>query len=483
MNPPIAHQLAEFALSADPSGRPGLRAVAARHLLDVLGCGLAAVGTGEGGQATEVALAAGGRGEATVLGSEVRLPAAAAALANGTRFHALDFDDTHEEGICHVSAVVAPAALASAEAEGLGLAESLDALAVGSEVALRVAVAAAPSIYARGYHPTSVCGAFGATAAAARIRGLDLGQTANALGIVGSFASGLMEYLGDGSATKPLHAGWAAQAGIQAAALAATGATGPGTILEGRFGIFASHGESPIDSGPVTEDLGTDWHAERIAIKPFPACHFLHAPTWAVAELAAKHGFGADVVEAIEVEVPAPGVPLVLEPLAAKHHPATSYDAKFSAPWAIAHHLVHGELTLTSFSPERIADPRLLELAGRVVGGAWTEGEPPSRFCGAVTVTAGGAELREVVPFTPGSPGNPLSDTAVLDKFRANAALALPAEEVEMLLQALESTEIEKLAAKVSPGGTKVSSGPPVRSASVGAVIGSIATASRSGGA
>jgi 2-methylcitrate dehydratase PrpD len=440
---PIAPQLADFAVSAEPSGRPGLRAVAVRHLLDVVGCGLAAVGTGDGGHATEVAVAAGGREEATVLGSELRLPAPAAAFANGTRLHALDFDDTHEEGICHVSAVVAPAALASAEVEGLDLGGLLDALAIGSEVALRVAVAAAPSIYARGFHPTSVCGAFGATAAAARIRGLDAGHAANALGIVGSFAAGLMEYLSDGSATKPLHAGWAAQAGVQAAALAAAGAVGPATILEGRFGIFASHGATPIDPAPVMVGLGTDWHAERIAIKPFPACHFLHAPTWAVAELAARYGFGADDVEAIEVEVPVPGVPLVLEPLAAKHHPATPYDAKFSAPWTIAHHLVHGELTLTSFSPERIADPRLLALAGRIGGGAWSNGEPPSSFCGAVTVTAGGSEMREVVPFTPGSPGNPLSDAAVLDKFRANAGLALPAEEAEALARALDPAQGE----------------------------------------
>ena len=438
MTSSIADQMAEFAVSVDPAARPGLRAVATRHLLDVVGCGLAAVGTGDGGHATAVALAAAGHGEATVLGHDARLPAAAAAFANGTRFHALDFDDTHEEGICHVSAVVAPAALASAEAEALDLPGLLDALAVGSEVALRVAVAAAPSIYARGYHPTSVCGAFGATAAAARIRGLDVGQTANALGIVGSFASGLMEYLSDGSATKPLHAGWAAQAGIQAAALAAAGATGPGSILEGRFGVFASHGEVPIDPAPVTRGLGTDWHAERVAIKPFPACHFLHAPTWAVAELAERHGFGADDVEAIAVEVPAPGVALVLEPIASKHRPATPYDAKFSAPWTIAHHLVHGELTLTSFSPERIADPRLLELAGRITGGAWAEGEPPSRFCGAVTVNAGGTELREVVPFTPGSPDNPLPDTVVLDKFRANASLALPADKVEALAHAFD---------------------------------------------
>jgi hypothetical protein len=106
-----------------------LRGIAARHLLDVIGCGLAAVGTGDGGHATEVALAAGGQPDATVLGSEARLPVAVATFANGTRFHALDFDDTHEEGICHVSAVVAPAALASGGVEGLDFGDLLDALA------------------------------------------------------------------------------------------------------------------------------------------------------------------------------------------------------------------------------------------------------------------------------------------------------------------------------------------------------------------
>jgi 2-methylcitrate dehydratase PrpD len=434
MTRPLAVSLAEFAVSADPGERPGLQRVAARHLTDVVGCGLAAVGMGDGGHATAVAREGGGREESSVIGEERRLPAPAAAFANGTRCHALDFDDTREDGICHVSAVVAPAALALAEAGGHSRAELFDAYLVGSEIALRVATAAAPSIYVRGFHPTSVCGAFGATAAACRLRGLDAERTAEALGVVGSFASGLLEYLSDGSATKPLHAGWAAQAGVQAAALAAAGATGPATILEGRFGIFASHGDVPIDPAPVLAGLGQVWEAERVAIKPYPACHFLHAPTWGVAELARTHGFGADDVESIVVEVPAPGVPLVLEPLDSKHHPATPYDAKFSAPWAIAHHLVHGELTLGSFTAERIADPRLTELAGRVSGGAWRDGEPPSRFAGAVTVTVGGVELREVIPFTPGSPGNPLDDREVAAKFRANAALTLVPDDVESLV-------------------------------------------------
>jgi 2-methylcitrate dehydratase PrpD len=430
--------LAGFALAARPSERPALRTVAARHLLDALGCGLAAVAVGEGGHATAVVRAAGGRGESSVLGEATRLPAAAAAFANGTRCHALDFDDTHEAGICHASAVVGPAALALAEAGGHPWGDLVDAYLVGVETALRIAVACAPSIYRRGFHPTSVCGAFGAAAAAARLGGLDQAAAADALGVVGSFASGLMEYLGDGSATKPLHAGWAAQAGVQAAALAAAGASGPAGVLEGRFGLFASHGDDEPDLGAITADLGTSWEAERLAIKPYPACHFLHAATWAVAELAGRHGFGAADVAGVEVEVAAEGVPLVLDPLAAKHRPATPYDAKFSAPWAIAHHLLHGELNLASFAPERIVDPATLALAARVGGGAWREGAPPSKFAAAVTVTTtAGAELREVVPHTPGSPDNPLSEGAVRAKFCANAGLALPTADVEALVAGL----------------------------------------------
>ena len=140
-------------------------------------------------------------------------PAAVAALANGTRFHALDFDDTHEAGICHVSSVVAAAALAAGQAGGRSGAEVLSAYALGSEVALRIAVAGAEPIYARGFHPTSAFGVFGATAAAARLLGLAPEAATGALGVAGSFAGGLLEFLSDGSDTKPLHAGWAAHAG------------------------------------------------------------------------------------------------------------------------------------------------------------------------------------------------------------------------------------------------------------------------------
>jgi 2-methylcitrate dehydratase PrpD len=150
-----------------------VRPRAALLLLDTLGCGLAAVATGEAAAATAVAVDQGGREEATLLGAQPRVPAPVAALANGTRCHALDFDDTHERGICHSSAVVAPAALAAGEGRASSGREVLDAYVLGTEVALRIAIATADGLYARGFHPTPVCGAFGAAAAAARLLDLD----------------------------------------------------------------------------------------------------------------------------------------------------------------------------------------------------------------------------------------------------------------------------------------------------------------------
>ena len=433
---PIASSLAAFT-ARSPSPPNELRAAATRHIVDVLGCGLAAAGLGAGGEAAAVAQADGGRAAASVIGSEQLVPAAAAAFANGTRSHALDFDDTHEAGICHVSTVVAPAAIAVAEAEGCIGKEVLDAYLLGSEVALRIAVAAAPGLYTRGFHPTSVCGAFGAAAAASRLLGLSSELTTQALGIVGSFASGLLEYLADGSGTKPLHAGWAAQAGVKAAALASAGVTGPASVIEGRFGLLRSHVDTHPDLRAVTEGLGERWEILEVSIKPYPACHFVHAVTWAVAQLAEQHRLDADDVIEVEARIPAEGVPIVFEPVDVKRSPATPHAAKFSAPFTIAHQLVHGEVSLSSFSESRISAPEVLAVASRIQGGAWQSGAPPSRFAGAVSVHTRRDTFTLEVPHTPGSPGNPMSNASVMDKFRSNARRALPQMVVDDLLGSL----------------------------------------------
>jgi 2-methylcitrate dehydratase PrpD len=436
-----AQRLALFAIEWPADGIPAeVRERAKLHLLDALGCGLAAVGAHAGDHATTLALEQGGRPQASIIGAGELVPSALAALANGTRCHALDFDDTHEAGICHASTVVGPAALAAGEASGASGADVLAAYVVGGEVALRIAVAAADGLYERGFHPTSVCGAFGAAAAASRLFGLDASATANALGVVGSFAAGLIEYLSDGSATKPLHAGWAAHAGIQAARLAQAGATGPATVIEGQFGLLASHTRGAA-SGEIADGLGERWELAELAIKPFPACHFAHASTWAAAELAAEHSLAAADVAEVVVRIPTEGEPLVLTPLSAKVAPKTPYDAKFSLPFTVAHHLVRGRLDLDAFSAESIRDPEVLALAGRVRGEPLAE-PAPSRFAGgARLVTRDGVEHDRFLPHAPGSRRNPLDEEFVLSKFQANAELSLAPSHARATASALRALD------------------------------------------
>jgi 2-methylcitrate dehydratase PrpD len=418
MDEPAASAFARFATALTLDEVPAdVAATAARHVLDAVGTALAAAGTGAGDHARTVAAAQGGVAEATAIGTDERLPAPLAAFANGTLAHALDFDDTHEASIAHVSAVVAPAALAAGEACGASGADVLCAYVAGVETIARLGVAS-PALYERGFHPTSVLGVFGATAAAARAQGLDQATTTHAIGIAGSFASGLFAYLDDGAATKPLHAGWAAQAGVQAVALARAGATGPARVIEGRFGLFFAHASGAFDLR--LDDLGSAWETGRVSLKAYPACHFSHAPVHQVASL----GVAPDDVAAIEVAVPPEGVALVLDPIGDKQTPRTPYDAKFSAPWCIAARLVTGRLDVRSFSTDAIADPAVLALAARVTGTDWGDEPPPSRFAGRVTVTtAAGDVLRSEPAGPPGTPAAPLTSDEVLAKFRANATL------------------------------------------------------------
>lgn len=449
----IAAELSAWVIGAgSDSIPPQVRAFARLHMLDTLGCGLAAVGMDAAPAASRIALAQGGAAEASLLGESTCVPAALAALANGTRCHGLDYDDTHEAGICHASAVVAPAALAIGEARRSSGGDVLDAYLLGTEITARIAIRVAEGLYERGFHPTSVCGVFGATAAAARLLKLDARTTTNALGIAGSFASGLFAYLEDGSATKPLHAGWAAQAGVQAANLAAAGATGPERVLEGRFGLMDAYTGDRSDPNSVCEGLGETWQLTDLSLKAFPACHFTHSSTWAAAELAEEERLAPAEIDSITVRIPTAGVALVLDPLPAKREPKTPYDAKFSLPFTVAHRIVRGSLGLTAFAEEAIRDREVLALAARV--NAEPLPEPcPSRFGGGARIeTVDGRMLDRFVAHAPGSAQNPLPEEWAFAKFRSNAELALEPEHVSELLATLQALEdAPSIAAAMAP--------------------------------
>ena len=309
------------------------------HLLDTLGCGLAAHALGVATEGRTTMAELGGAAQATVVGLDAGLPAPNAAFANAMLCHGLDFDDTHSDSVSHVSTVTCPAALAAGEAQGASGREVLTAIVGANEVVTRLGMAASGEFHRRGFHPTAICGIFGAVTAAARLDGLDARAATSAFGLVGSMASGLFAYLEDGTATKPLHPAWAAHGALIAARLASLGAEGPPSLVEGKFGLyhaFLGAEKGTIDVGSQLADLGSRWETPRIAYKPYPACHFMHGSLGATSQAAGGRTFSAEEIEDVVVTVPAAGVSLVLEPADAKVAPRSDYEGKFSLQYSTA---------------------------------------------------------------------------------------------------------------------------------------------------
>ena len=432
----LAERLAAFTASLSFDALPDEVVASVRlRTLDVLGIALA---SSRGDWAPAVIELAGARGgECTVLGAARTAPLPLAILVNGTLAHGLDYDDTHAASITHASAVILPAVLAVAEARELDGRTAITAAVAGYEAITRLGMAASGVFHARGWHATAVCGAFGAAVAAGACEGLDTARLTAALGLAGSFASGVMEHLEDGSWVKRLHPGWAGHSGALAAALARGGVPGPATILEGRFGFYRTFVSTAPDPRPF-DTLGREWEILRVGYKPYPCCHLNHAYLDCALDLRRRAGVTADAIEHIECRVPAGEVPIVCEPVDVKRRPRTSYDAQFSLPFSVASAFIDGAVGLDTYAPARLADPRILALADRVSHVIDPEAQFPRSFPGWVRVRLkDGREVEARVPHGRGGPDRPLPPEALVEKFRDNARRALPAARVAALEQAV----------------------------------------------
>src|SRR5579875_2309557 len=238
-------------------------------------------------------------GNAGVFGDGARYSPAGAAFINGTLGHSLDFDDTHAAGSLHPGCPVIPAALAAGEMAGASGADVLAAIIAGYEITCRVALALpAGDHYQRGFHPTATCGVFGAAAAASRVFGLDADATASALGIALSQSAGSLQFLANGAWTKRFQVGWAAMAGLTAAALAREGFKGASEALEGRLGFLHAYAPSPVPERAV-RDLGHEFELMATAVKPYPSCRYGHAGIDAALALQAEHRIRPEAIEQV----------------------------------------------------------------------------------------------------------------------------------------------------------------------------------------
>ena len=435
--PTVVARLAGLAAETRASGLPeGLRADVARRVLDVLGNSLAATEEVSASAVTAVVRGWGGPEDATAIGTGLRVPAAAAALVNGTLAHSLDFDDTHLPSVLHPSSPVIPAALAVAEATGASGAALLDAAGVGIEVAVRLgmggydAALGNSEFFERGQHATSICGAVGAAVAAATVGGLDAERIAHAAGIAASMGSGLLEANRTGGTVKRVHCGWAAHAGVVAADLARHGLTGPPTVVEGRFGFLHAFCGERADVDAVVDRLGEHWELPGIFFKPYPCNHFTHAGIDAALEIRSR-GIRPEDIESIELGAPTAVLRTIGEPAEEKARPRSGYHAAFSGPYTVAAALTGGGglgVFHEDFTDEAAADPARLALAARVrcVPDARCDEIFPHQFPAVLrVVTTDGARHEVRVDANRGGPANPLSSAELAEKFRLNAIRVL----------------------------------------------------------
>ncbi|TBU90300.1 MmgE/PrpD family protein [Phytopseudomonas dryadis] len=437
---PIAATLASFAAGLHYDAIAEAARERAKYLiLDAVGIALASTRY-EFAQRTLSAARELGEGDSDVIGLGARLSLRDAMLLNGVLVHGLDYDDTHGRGVIHATASCLPAALGIAAQYDASGRDLLTAYVLGMEVATRLGAVARGGFHQVGFHPTGLIGAFGCALIAGKLQGQTTAQLAMTQGIVLSTASGSLEFLEDGAWTKRMHPGWAGVAGLTAATLARHGFTGPKAVYEGRFGLFKSHlgeREAECDYALATENLGSTWEVGEVAVKPLPACHFTHAVADAAVIL---HGQGVRAEDIVRVTalMPRETIAIVCEPEAGKRKPASSYEAQFSVPYAIASGLLRGRFGLPDLEPQGFADPAALALMEKIHYQVDPDSGFPRHYSGEVIVTLrDGRQLRHREAINRGAADRPLSSADIVAKYRDNAHTAVAPQRAEAILDAV----------------------------------------------
>jgi 2-methylcitrate dehydratase PrpD len=341
-----------------------------------------------------------------------------AAVLNGTNGHGIESDEGYTPGSMHPTSVVFPAVFAVAQDRAIGGQRVIDAAAIGMELACRIADAGHPATRNRHFHNTPLAGVFGAAAAVAVLLDLDELGIANALGIAGSHASGLFEFLGQSAEVKRFHPGKAARDGLASADLAAAGLTGPTTVLEGRDGYFAAYaGAEGRDwfADTVVGGLGEQWKVLNTYVKPYPCCRHLHGAIDAVLALRRDHDIDPSTITAIRVGTFA---------IATRHAGReldTVLQAQLSLPFTVAVAAVRGAVALTDFSAGSRSDAQILSVMDTVVvelDEAAEASYPKTGRPAQVAITADGTTYTYRVEQPYGEPSNPLSDNDLEIKAR-----------------------------------------------------------------
>jgi 2-methylcitrate dehydratase PrpD len=445
--PGLTKYVSDFIVNAKYEDIPGnVIALGKKTLLDGFGLALAGSASASGALIRRYIETLGlSDGKASIIGTGAKAPARFAALANGISIHADDYDDTGSA--LHVTAPILPASFALCELEHSSGKDLMLAFHVGVEVASKIGDAISPRHNGDGFHTTGTCGSFGSAAACAKLRGLSAKQTAYALGVAGSEASGLRDNFG--SMTKPFHAGHAAENGIVAADLAALGWTASEDILEAPLGFFQAAGGT-FDPSAIVNRLGRPWMfaSPGDLIKRFPCGTIQQAFMDEMLRLIRENNIAAKEVDRVEVGGNRSNLTTLF-----RHRPTTGLEAKFSMEFAMSVLLLEGKAGLSQFTDAVVQRHDVQDMIQRVSFYVDPEFDKQASQGGnfqAVLVEGGiikvhmkdGRILSGRTQPAKGSPENPMTYDEVADKFRGNAEFAKwPVSKAESIIETVKSLE------------------------------------------
>jgi len=355
-----------------------------------------------------------GYGNSSLPGLRTTAFSSMAAWINGSASHSAEFDDIYKDAAYHPGSPTIAAALALAQDRGASGRDLLTAVTIGYEISTRVGAAVQPSHY-KYFHTTGTAGCLGAAAAGAALLAPGNAQVMlHALATATTFSSGLQQAFRSDAMTKPLHAGHAAQVGVQAAMAAAQGVTGVPDMLEGEagFGVALSKG-ARWDEAVV--GLGEVYHITRITQKNHGCCGHTFAAIDAVLTLREAHGLQAAQVNAVQVDTYQVAIDVT-----GNFTPHSAPEAKFSLPYVTAHALLHGSVRLDAFEPGRLADPAIRALMQRIriaADPAMSAAFPLQRAARVSVTLTDGRKLEFFAPCRKGDPEAPLSDAEINAKF------------------------------------------------------------------
>jgi 2-methylcitrate dehydratase PrpD len=377
-------------------------------ILDLIGVGLFSSSKQWSKIITEFVKESGSRGESTVFANSFKASPQYAALANSAMGHGFELDDTHDPSVSHPGAVVIPTALALGEKQKIDGKSCITSIVAGYEVMGRVGMAAGPSLIERGFHPTSACG---------KILNLSEKQYLNGFGIVGSMASGILQFSQDeeGNMIKRLHAGMAGENGISAALLASKGFTGPSQVLDGVFGYCKVFSDSP-DMGKIDGHLGQDFVIRHISLKPYACCRLFHSTLDAIRTI--KEDRKVDPRKIRKISIGGPKIAVTQHMI---YVPKSIMAVQYSLPVMVAIGMLRDAEDPNIFDEKVLEDREILDFAMMVSSFEDLEMEKvfPGKFASRVIVELDdGFKLEKVVYDSRGTPEKRLSQEEMLAKFK-----------------------------------------------------------------